>query len=287
MQYHVNGELVPADDATVDVTDRGFLYGDAAFETVRAYGGSLFEWEAHLDRLQHTCSELGMPDAVPMDLADRISRTLDANGFANAYVRVSITRGVQPGKLTPQQEIEPTVVVIVSELPRAGIGGESVWDTPAIVETVETRKIDSAAVPPDLKTHNYLNGILARLELRSDGSVRAEEALLLDHAGFVAEGTVSNVFFVDNEVLHTPSLDAPVLPGVTRRVVMDLAREAGIHVETGRYRPDRLEDADELFLTNTTREVWPVAQFDEREVGGGPVTQRLSRAFDERIEALY
>ncbi|AKH98348.1 aminotransferase class IV [Halanaeroarchaeum sulfurireducens] len=287
MQYHVNGELVPDDDATVTVDDRGFLYGDAAFETVRAYDGTLFEWEAHLERLQHTCSALGMPDAVPTNLEDRVSQTLEANGFADAYVRVSITRGVQPGKLTPQPDVEPTVVIIVSELPRSGIEGNPVWDTPAVVETVETRKIDGKAVPSDLKTHNYLNGILARLELRTaEGTVRADEALLLDNEGFVTEGTTSNVFFVDGGTLHTPH-EEPILPGVTRRVVLDLAREAGITVETGRYRPERLRNAEELFLTNTTGELWPVDRLDEREVGSGAVTERLTKAFDERIEEFY
>src|SRR6056297_2182236 len=100
MQYHVNGELVPAGDATISVEDRGFQYGDAAFETLRAYNGHLFEWEAHLDRLENSCSIMGMPDAVPEDLEDRVQDTLTANDLAEAYVRVSITRGVQPGKLT-------------------------------------------------------------------------------------------------------------------------------------------------------------------------------------------
>lgn len=287
MQYHVDGELVPATEATIPVEDRGFLYGDAAFETVRAYNGILFEWEAHLDRLRHTCSVLGMPDVVPADLENRVVTTLEANGLGDAYVRVSVTRGVQPGTLTPLPDVDPTVVVIVSELPRSGIEGAPVWDAPAVLETVDTRTIDAAAVPATVKTHNYLNGILARLELRSDGTTRADEALRLDSEGFVAEGTTSNVFFVDGGVLHTPSLDGPILPGVTRRVVLELATDAGIPVETDRYRPDRLATADELFLTNTTGELWPVAKFDGRDVGGGPVTDRLTVAFDERVEALY
>ena len=288
MQYHVNGELVPAERATVSVADRGFKYGDAAFETLRAYGGTLFEWDAHLDRLRGTCETLGMPDVVPEDLRERVEATLEANNLADAYVRVSITRGVQPGALTPQPDVDPTVVVLVKELPRAGVAGEPRWDGPAVVRTVETRRNHSEAIPPGLKTHNYLNGILARLELRDGtGAVEADDALLLDTDGYVAEGTTANVFFVTDGVLHTPSLEGPILAGVTRDVVLELAADLDIPVETGRYRLSAVEDAEELFLTNTTGEIWPVGRLDDREFDVGPVTARLMAAYDELVETYY
>ena len=288
MQYHVNGELLDAESATVGVTDRGFQYGDAAFETLRAYGGTLFEWDAHYDRLQNTMSTLGMGEAIPEDLRERVEETLEANDLADAYVRMSITRGVQPGALTPQPEVDPTVVVIVKELPRAGVEGRPRWDGPATVELVDTRRNAPAAIPPDLKTHNYLNGILARLALRdADGHVEADDAILLDTEGYVAEGTTANVFFVDDGVLHTPSLEGPILAGVTRGKVLELADELDIPVETGRYTPDRLVAADELFLSNTTGEVWPIGQFDGQAFETGPVTRELMAAYDEMIEALY
>ncbi|MFB6101906.1 MAG: aminotransferase class IV [Haloplanus sp.] len=284
MQYHVNGDLVDADDAAVSVEDRGFLYGDAAFETLRAYGGAVFEWDAHRDRLERTCETLGMSGATPDDLHDRIAATLDANDCDDAYVRVSVTRGAQPGKLTPDPEVTPTVVVIVKPLPRGGTEGESVWDDPATVHTVETRRIPEAAMPADAKTHNYLDGILARLELRE---TEADEALVRDTEGFVAEGATSNVFFVDDGVLRTPARTEPILPGVTRAVVLDLAEEAGIPVETGRYDLEAVRAADEAFLTNTTWEVRPVERLDGVAVGGGPITDRLAEAFDRRIDTWY
>jgi len=280
MQYHVNGRLVPAEAATVSVEDRGFLYGDAAFETCRAYGGTVFEWDAHLSRLEGTCETLGMAGAVPDDLRDRIGATLDANGLSDAYVRVSVTRGVQPGKLTPATDVEPSVVVIVKPLPR----GEDVWDGPADVRTVERRRIPESAMPADAKTHNYLDGILARLELRGTG---ADEALVRDVDGAVAEGATSNVFFVDDGTLKTPSLAGPILPGVTRAVVLDLAADLAIPVETGTYGVDAVRTADEAFLTNTTWEVRPIATVDGGAVGGGQVTDRLADAFDRRVEPLY
>jgi branched-chain amino acid aminotransferase len=288
MRYHVNGELVPADAATVPVTDRGFQYGDAAFETLRAYGGTLFEYEAHYERLQTTCRKLGMPDAIPDDLRDRVAETLAANDLEDAYVRMSISRGTQPGALTPQSEVDPTVVVIVKELPRAGVEGRPRWDGPAVVEFVETRRNDPAAIPPALKTHNYLNGILARLELRDeDGTVEADDAILLDGDGYVAEATTANVFFVDDGVLHTPSLDLPILAGVTRGNVLELAADLDIPTETGRYTPDRLATADETFLSNTTGEVWPIGRLDGHAFDVGPVTEDLMAAYDEMIEAYY
>jgi branched-chain amino acid aminotransferase len=284
MQYHVNGRLVESNEATVSVEDRGFLYGDAAFETCRAYGGEVFEWDAHLTRLERTCETLGMPDAVPDDLHDRIDATLSANDLGDAYVRASVTRGVQPGKLTPADDVEPSVVIIVKPLPRGGVDGEDVWDGPADVRTVERRRIPEAAMPADAKTHNYLDGILARLELRGTG---ADECLVRDVEGALAEGATSNVFFVADGTLKTPSLAGPILPGVTRAVVLELAAERGIPVETGTYDVGAARAADEAFLTNTTWEVRPVAAVDGVAVGGGPITDALAAAFDRRVEACY
>ena len=214
--YHVDGDLVPAGQATVSVEDRGFRYGDAAFETLRAYGGSVFAWDAHRDRLRRTCATLGMADAVPEDLRERVQGTLRANEFADAYVRVSVTRGVQPGKLTPDPAVDPTVVVIAKPLPRGGTGGDPVWDGPATVATADTRTVQSAAIPAGAKTHNYLDGILARLELHPE----SDEALMLDSGGAVAEGATSNLFFVDDGTLKTPSADGDLLPGILAGVVL-------------------------------------------------------------------
>jgi branched-chain amino acid aminotransferase len=302
MQYHVDGDLVPAETATVSVRDRGFTYGDAAFETMRAYGGQVFRWDAHAERLRRTCDALsldhGLSDA---DLRGRIRATLDANDLANAYVKLSISRGVQPGKLTPDPCTDPTVVVSVAELPRGGLserGGEPVWDAPAIAAVVETRRVPDAALPAHAKTHNYLNGILARLELGQGADAGAEdgdsggdeksdtpdEAIMLDTEGNLAEGATSNLFFVRDGTLHAPSLDGPILPGITRRVVLGLADEEGIPVAERTYQPADLRAADEAFLTNSTWEIRPVDSVDDTELGAGPVTDELADAFDALVE---
>lgn len=283
--FHVDGHLVPDGEATVSVRDRGFRYGDGAFETLRAYGGEVFEWRRHRDRLGATCETLGMPAAVPEDLALRVAETLEANDLADAYVRVTVTRGVQPGKLTPRRAVDPTVVVETRPLDRGGVDGEPVWDGPADVQTVGTRRVPDAAIPADAKTCNYLNGILARLELRRAATeeFRADEALVRDVEGAVMEGATSNLFFVDDGTLKTPAA-GDLLPGVTRTVVLELAAEESFPVETGRYDVTDVRQADEAFLTNTTWELRPVASVDNIGLGGGPVTRLLSRLFDERVE---
>ena len=286
MQYHVNGELVAREDATISVEDRGFRYGDAAFETMRVYGGRVFEWERHRERLARTCRTLGMPDAVPEDVGERVAETLAANDLREAYCRVSVTRGVQPGKLTPDPEVEPGVVVVVTELPEGGVGGGRSWTDPAVVRTVETRRVPDAALPADAKTHNYLNGILARLELRraaGDGPA-ADEALMCDTEGNVAEGASSNLFFVADGTLHTPAA-GDLLPGVTREVVLELAAEESFPVETGAYSVADVREADEAFLTNSTWELRPVERIDDATVAAGPITNLLARLYEERVAA--
>ncbi len=287
--YHLNGELVAADEATVSVEDRGFLYGDAAFETMRAYGGHVFGWDAHMDRLAETCEILGLEHGLSQnDLKTRVNETLEANDLNEAYIRLSITRGVQPGKLTPRRDVTPTVVIIVKPLARGGREGTPVWEGPATLQTVKTKRVPDAAVPARAKTHNYLNGILARLELRVTD---ADEALMVDLEGKLTEGATSNLFFVQDNALRTPSLECPVLPGITRRVVMELAADEGIPLEEGHYTPDQVRQADEVFVTNSTWEIRPVEVVDGISIGetsgAGSLTTLLSRLFDSRIETQY
>jgi branched-chain amino acid aminotransferase len=280
--FYVDGELRPASDATVSVQDRGFKYGDAAFETLRTYGGDPFAWDRHFERLTRTCDLLGFDrDFDGSELRAAVDDTLAANEFSEAYVRLSVTRGTHSGKLTPPSNVEPTVVVIVSELPRGGLDGTDVWDEPARAEVVETVRIPEESIPSAAKTHNYLQGILARLETDAD------EALLLDSEGFLAEGATSNLFFCVDGTLATPSLEGPILPGITRAVVLELADEEGIPVETGCYTPEDLRRADEAFLTNSTWEIRPISCIGETQLGVGPITEQLVEGFDARVEELH
>jgi len=281
--YHVDDDLVPAGEATVSVRDRGFTYGDGAFETMRAYGGDVFEWERHAERLAASCETLGIDHGLDdADLRARVDETLAANDLADAYLKLSITRGPQPGKLTPQPTTDPTVVVYVAPLPRGGVDGDTPWDDPAVVQTVKTRKPAADALPADAKTHNYLNSILARQELFD-----ADEALVRGPDGAVAEGAASNLFFVDDRGLYTPSTDVPLLPGVTRAVVLELAADLDVPVYTGRYDVADVREAQEAFLTNSTWELRPIERLDGIAIGGGPVTELLARAFDRLVEQRH
>jgi branched-chain amino acid aminotransferase len=291
LQYHVDGDLVPASAATVSVRDRGFRYGDAVFETLRAYGDRIFEWKAHAERLRASAETLGFAEAVPPadDLRARVDETLGTNDLADAYVRLSVTRGVQPGTLTPKADVDPTVVVEVDPLPRGGVEGERPWDKPAVLQTVRTRRTPDAAVPSTAKTHNYLNGVRARLELQQAATddYAAHEAVIRSTDGTVTEGATSNLFFVEDGVLKTPTTDLPILPGITRRVVLDLAAAEEFPIEEGRYEVTDLREADEAFVTNTTWEVRPVTSVDGIDLPTGPMTRLLGRLFAEHVEADY
>ncbi|MFP4218711.1 MAG: aminotransferase class IV [Salinarchaeum sp.] len=277
--YHVNGDLVPKDEATVSVRDRGFMYGDAAFETLRVYNGTPFALAAHLDRLAATCRAMALDHGLTReDLRERIETTIAANDVEEAYCKLSISRGPQPGTVTPDPVAEPTVVVYVAELPRGGTEGTPVWSDPATVEIASTQVPSDAALPADAKTHNYLPNVIARANHPA-----ADEVLMGDAEGHLLEGAASNVFFVREETIHTPEATLDLLPGITRDVVLDLATPEYTTVE-GTYHPDDLADADEVFLTNSTWEIRPVTRVDDRSFAVGPVTRKLIDRFNRYIE---
>ena len=280
---NVNGHITSTDEATISITDRGFLYGDAAFETIRAYNGEYFAWKQHLKRLQQTCETLSLETSLSgNDLRSHIDATLAAAGYSDAYVRLSITRGSQQGRLTPQPEDTSSFVILVEPLPRGGIDGSAVWNQAATATITDVKRTPSDSLPASAKTHNYLNGILGRLDARSAG---AEEALFLDQSGMLTEGATSNLFFVDDSVLKTPSIaDLPILPGITRECVLALATEQHLTVRQGKFSPAELEQASEVFVTNSTWEIRPVSRIDAWSYDTGPITTQLMQAFDTLIE---
>ncbi|MFB6122768.1 MAG: aminotransferase class IV [Haloferacaceae archaeon] len=293
MQYHVDGTLVAAGETAVGAVGRGFAFGDAVTVPCRIYGGDPFAWEATLDRLETACDHFDLdPGLTDADLRARVAETLRANDLADALVELTVVRGGDEGAaassptLTSIPTTDPSVVVAASPLPRGGRDGTPVWDAPATLQTVKTRRISPEAVPESAYTHNRLDAVRARLELRRaavDGSP-ADEALMLDGAGRVAEGAASTVFFVAGDALRTPALDGPVTPRVYRDVVLDLAATEGLPVAEVRVAPADVREADEAFLVNPTWELRPVASVDGIDVGGGPVTSLLSRLFDDRVD---
>ncbi|WP_242345352.1 aminotransferase class IV [Anaeromyxobacter terrae] len=287
---NLDGSLVAPAEARVSVFDRGFLYGDSVYEVIRTYGGRPFELEAHLARLAHSAARIGL---VPRWDAHRttaeIDRTLAAARGAEAvdpaaapwnlgerYVRVVMTRGAGEIGLDPALAVDPLAIVIVQPLvgPPARAYADGI---PAAI--VGVRRASPQAVDPSAKTGAHLTHVLAVREARAAG---AQEALLLDDAGFVTEGSSSNVFAVAGGRLLTPPIAAGILEGVTRAVVLRLAGAEGVPVEEVPLRPEDLERADELFITSTVREILPVTRLGDSAVGGGrpgPVTYRLHQAF--------
>jgi branched-chain amino acid aminotransferase len=277
MLIYLNGRFVPKDEARVSVFDHGFLYGDGVYETLRAYDGRLFLLRKHLARLKRSAAAVSL--RLPLSLEQigaALEKTLRVNKLRDAYVRVQISRGPGEIGLDPGLCAVPTVVITAKPF----------HDYPArcyeqgvAVSLVKTRRNHPSALPPAVKGTNFLNNILAKIEAIKAG---AFEGIMLNVDGYVAEGTISNIFLVKNGVLATPGLETGILEGVTRGLVLRLARRLKIPVEEGLLRPAKFIAADECFITNTTMELMPVAAIDGKRVGNGTpgqVTRRLHREY--------
>lgn len=280
-RVYLNGAFVAASEARVSVFDRGFLYGDGVFETVRAYGGTVFEARAHYARLARGLEVLGIP--VPFSLAGFrriLAGCLAENGLTDAVLRLSVTRGEGPPAPAPTGNEAPTVAALPRPFtpPEAGA-----WARGLSAVTSPVRATPPEVLDPAVKGLSFLSHVLALRDARARG---ADEALLLNARGEVAEGSVSNLFGVWDGVLVTPPVSAGALPGVTRQVVLELAREAGIPAREEPIPETRLTDAEELMVTNSVWEVMPLARLDGAAAGGpGPVTRRLADLFRERVLA--
>jgi branched-chain amino acid aminotransferase len=287
---NLDGRLVPPAEARVSVFDRGFLYGDSVYEVVRTYGGRPFELDAHLVRLRHSGERIGLePKWDAARTAAEIARTLDASRGGDApdpdaapwnvgerYLRVVMTRGAGEIGLDPALAVDPVAIVIAQPLAGPPARAYAQGVTAAIVGL---RRPLHEAIDPSAKTGAHLANVLALREARAAG---AHEAFVLDERGFVTEGASSNVFTVRAGRVATPPLAAGILEGVTRGVVLRLARSLGIPAEEAPLRAEDLEGADEVFLTSTVREIVPVVRLGTRPVGPGhpgPVTAALHRAF--------
>jgi branched-chain amino acid aminotransferase len=273
----VNGVVTPASEARISVLDNGFTFGDSVYETLRTYGGRPFEWDRHLRRLRASAGRLGF--SLPLsdgELMARLDAVLAPAANPESYIRVIVTRGVGDISYHFERVQGPTVVIAVKPL-----ASYPAWHyTEGIpVSLVSVRRNHPEALDPAIKSSNLLNNVLALREAYAAG---ADEALLLNQRGEVAEGASTNVFAVRGGALVTPVLEAGILAGVTREVVLELAREAGLPVREELLRAEDLLSADEAFVTSTTRELTPVRTVDGRAVGRGepgPTTLRLLEAF--------
>ncbi len=259
---YLNGEFLPAAEAKISVFDHGFLYGDGLFETMRSYDGRIFMLAEHLDRLFRSAQamELVIP-RTKQDLEQALEQIISLNGD-NIYIRLTVTRGPGPIGIDPRLCPKPTIVITAKEIK----SDERLYLEGARAVFVKTLRNLAGASMPEVKSLNFLNNILAKQEVIKAG---ADEGFMLNHLGQVTEGTVSNVFLVRNGSVLTPSLDAGLLPGITRAKVMALAEELSLKVkEQVLYKGD-FAAADEVFYTNSGSEIVPVTKLDGRPVGSG------------------
>jgi branched-chain amino acid aminotransferase len=277
LKVYVNGKLFDKEQAAISVYDHGFLYGDGVFEGIRSYAGKVFRLRRHLDRLW--CSAKAIWLEIPMTkeaLARAIEDTLAVNGIQDGYIRVVVSRGAGTLGLDPDRCSNPQVIVITD---RIALYPDEVYREGLEIITVSTVRNHPAALSPRVKSLNYLNNILAKIEGKQAGCV---EALMLNHKGEVAECTGDNVFLVRDGTLLTPPIDAGILEGVTREAAMELAREAGVEVREIALTKHDVYIADECFLTGTAAEVVPVVKVDSRTIGDGtpgPITRDLIERF--------
>ena len=264
LQIYLNGELVPKEKATISVFDHGLLYGDGVFEGIRVYSKRPFYLKVHIERLYESAKAIRLEIPISFkEMVSAVEQTVAANGIEDGYVRLVITRGSGSLGLDINRTSNPQVIVIADTI---SLYPKKHYTQGLDLVTASTIRNHPQALSPRIKSLNYLNNILAKIEATDIGMI---EALMLNHKGEVAECTGDNIFIVKNGVLQTPPTDAGILDGVTRNAVLELACEAGIPTEERTLTRHDIYVADECFLTGTAAEVIPVVTLDGRVIGDG------------------
>ena len=281
MKIYLNGDLVAKEDAKISVFDHGLLYGDGVFEGIRLYSGCIFKLEEHLERLEFSAKAILLD--LPLDreqLRKAVCDTCRANNLENGYVRLVVTRGPGHLGLTPDGCGPGNVIIIADDIQ---LYPEELYEKGLKIISVPTRRINASALPPAIKSLNYLNNILAKIEAKKVGF---QEALMLNDKGEIAECTGDNVFMISKGILYTPPLDAGSLRGITRGAVIDLAAELNLPCREQALTRYDLWTAEECFLTGTAAEVIPCVEVDHRIIGDGvpgSMTRRLIELFRKLV----
>jgi len=278
---YIDGELVPRSEARISVLDHGLLYGDGVFEGIRCYNGVVFKLREHIDRLYRSAKVIKLD--IPLtkeEMIKAVIETLKANGLRDAYIRLIVTRGVGDLGLDPRKCGKPSVIIIAEKM--EPILGKMAREKGAKLIISSVRRDPVYATSHEVKSLNYLNSILAKLEAIN---ANADDAVMLDSRGFVSEASAANLFIVKNSSLITPPVTAGILPGITRAFVMELAKSLGINVYERDITPVELLTADEVFLTGTGAEIVPVTMINGVKIGDGTpgrITKLLIEEFDKR-----
>lgn len=272
--------LVDEADAKISVFDHALLYGDGVFEGIRVYGGKIFEFDAHLDRLYNSAKVIRL--VIPMDkqtLAAAVTKTLEANNAVDGYIRLIVTRGA--GDLGLNALICEKAAIVIIIVDNIQLYPEELYETGLKVVSAATIRNHPLSLPPQIKSLNYLNNILAKIEALDKG---VSEAIMYNHEGYVAEAVADNVFIVKNGVIYTPPTQAGSLPGITRALVIRLAKKETLEVVEKNLTRFDLYVCDEFFLTGTAAEVIGIVDIDGRVIGDGkpgPITKLLRTKFYE------
>ncbi|MCL6570459.1 MAG: branched-chain-amino-acid transaminase [Bacillus sp. (in: Bacteria)] len=273
----LGGEFVKKEDAVVSVYDHGFLYGDGVFEGIRVYSGNVFRLEAHLKRLFESAQSIMLKIPYTQEeITELIVETIRKNQLESAYIRVVISRGVGSLGLDPSSCSKPRVIIIAEQLT---MYPKEFYERGIKIVSVASRRNRPDVLSPQIKSLNYLNNILVKLEANQAG---AEEALMLNDQGYVTEGSADNIFIIKNGVIHTPPVYLGALEGITRNAIIDVARAKGYEVRESPFTRHDVYVADEVFLTGTAVEVIAVVDVDGRVISGGKpgeVTNELLKEF--------
>ncbi len=284
LQVYLNGIWYPEDKAKISVYDHGFLYGDGLFETMRAYNGKIFLLKEHFNRLTRSAKALKLKLPFNLEEFECILYTgLKKNNLQNARLRVTVSRGYGRAGLDINLCPTPTVVVMISEF--CGYP-EHMYKQGISAQIVNTLRISQKALNPAIKSLNFLNNIMAKEEA---SVYEAADAIMLNQQGDLTEATTSNLFFIKYNIVMTPAASCGLLPGITRRFVITLARCEQFEVVEGRFLPEELLNADEAFLTNTGFEIMPLTRINGQTVGEGVpgiITQKLHKLFRDKIKWL-
>ncbi len=278
---YINGEFVPASQAKISVFDHGFLYGDGVFEGIRAYNGRVFKLKEHIDRLYDSAKAIDLQIPISKEeFMEIILETLRRNKLRDAYIRPIVTRGIGDLGLDPRKCKNPSIIVIAQ--PWGRLYGD-LYERGLRAVTVAVRRNAIDSLPPNIKSLNYLNNILAKIEANAKGG---DEAIFLDHNGYVSEGSGDNIFIVKNgEVITPPTINN--LKGITREVVIELIKKLGIPFKETNISLYDLYTADEIFVTGTAAEICPITWIDGRIVGDGKpgkITKLLMEEFKKLTE---
>lgn len=277
LKIWLDGKLVDQEDAKITVFDHGLLYGDGVFEGIRIYNGNIFELDAHIRRLYESAKAIRLTISIsPMELAKACRETVEANGLSDGYIRLVVTRGAGTLGLNPFICQSSSIIIIADKIQ---LYPEELYEKGMKIISATTVRNHPLAIPPQAKSLNYLNNILAKIEAL-DSNV--PEAIMYNHEGYVAEATGDNVFIVRDGVIYAPPAEAGALPGITRNIVMKLAREENLQVVEKNLTRFDLYVCDEFFLTGTAAEVIGIVEIDGRTIGDGrpgPITCQLRKKF--------